>query len=66
MVLSSKFRFILSSTVGELSRGLANNVIQYVDEETGQLITTTSLNTRLALQEQLQIATSEREFSYTD
>ncbi len=40
---------------------MANNVIQYVDEETGQLITTTSLNTRLALQEQLQIATSERE-----
>ena len=54
-------RETLSSTVGELSRGLANNVIQYVDEETGQLITTTSLNTRLALQEQLQIATSERE-----
>ena len=54
-------RETLSSTVGELSRGLANNVIQYVDEETGQLITTTSLNTRIALQEQLQIATSERE-----
>ena len=54
-------RETLSSTVEELSRGLANNVIQYVDEETGQLITTTSLNTRLALQEQLQIATSERE-----
>ena len=53
-------RETLSSTVGELSRGLANNVIQYVDEETGQLITTTSLNTRLALQEQLQIATQER------
>ena len=50
----------LSSTVGELSRGLANNVIQYIDEETGQLVTTTSLNTRLALQEQLQIATQER------
>ena len=50
----------LSSTVGELSRGLANNVIQYVDEETGQLVTSTSLNTRIALQEQLQIATQER------
>ena len=53
-------RETLSSTVGELSRGLANNVIQYVDEETGQLVTSTSLNTRLALQEQLQIATQER------
>ena len=53
-------REILSLTVGELSRGLANNVIQYVDEETGQLVTSTSLNTRLALQEQLQIATQER------
>ena len=54
-------RETLSSTVEELSRGLANNVIQYIDEETGQLVTTTSLNTRIALQEQLQIATSERE-----
>ena len=53
-------REILSLTVGELSRGLANNVIQYVDAETGQLITTTSINTRVALQEQLQIATQER------
>ena len=53
-------RETLSLTVGELSRGLANNVIQYVDEETGQLVTTTSLNTRLVLQEQLQIATQER------
>ena len=33
---------------------------QYVDAETGQLITTTSINTRVALQEQLQIATQER------
>jgi hypothetical protein len=53
-------RETLSLTVGELSRGLANNVIQYVDAETGQLITTTSINTRVALQEQLQIATQER------
>ena len=53
-------RETLSLTVGELSRGLANNVIQYVDEETGQLVTTTSLNTRLVLQEQLQITTQER------
>lgn len=50
----------LSTTINELSSGLANNVIQYVDAETGQLITTTSSATRNALQEQLRNATEER------
>lgn len=50
----------LSTTINELSSGLANNVIQYVDQETGQLITTTSSATRNALQEQLRNTTDER------
>lgn len=43
----------LNSNISELSRGLANNVIQYRDQATGQLITTTSSATRTALEGQL-------------
>lgn len=43
----------LDNTVGELSKGLANNVIQYKDSKTGQLITSTSTSTRKALEKQL-------------
>lgn len=50
----------LSTSVADLSRGLANNVIQYRDT-TGQLITTTSGATRNALQQQLTSVTSERD-----
>lgn len=50
----------ISSTIEQLSSGLANNTIQYVDQETGQLITTTSSATRNALQEQLRGASEER------
>lgn len=53
-------RQTLSSTIEQLSSGLANNTIQYVDRETGQLITTTSGANRTVLQEQLNNATSER------
>jgi hypothetical protein len=53
-------RQTLSSTIEQLSSGLANNTIQYVDQETGQLITTTSSANRNALQQQLSTANEER------
>ena len=40
---------------------MTNNQIQYVDQETGQLVTSTSSATRNAIQEQLNIATTERD-----
>jgi len=43
----------LNSSIGELSKGLANNVIQYRDTS-GQIITTTSSATRKALTAQLE------------
>jgi hypothetical protein len=46
--------------ISELRMGLSNNVIQYVDS-TGRLITTTSSNTRKALQAQLDDAMSRRD-----
>ena len=42
--------------VSELSGGLSNNVIQYKDRETGQIITTTSSSTRRVLERQLNKA----------
>jgi hypothetical protein len=50
----------LNNSIGELSKGLANNVIQYRDTS-GQLITTTSSATRRALQEQLNDFKSQRD-----
>ena len=40
--------------VASLRSGLANNIIQYKDPETGELITTTSSATRRALESQLE------------
>ena len=51
----------LSTTVNELSKGLANNVIQYIDPDSGQLITTTSSSTRRALEGQLSDAKDQRD-----
>jgi len=51
----------LSTTANELSKGLANNVIQYKDQETGQIITTTSSNTRRALEAQLKDVKAQRD-----
>jgi len=51
----------LSTTVNELSKGLANNVIQYKDRETGEIITTTSSSTRRALETQLKDAKDQRD-----
>jgi hypothetical protein len=50
----------LSSSIENLNAGLAGNIIQYVDQTTGQVITTTSSANRTALQEQLRSATEER------
>jgi len=50
----------LDEGINSLREGLANNVIQYKDQETGQIITTTSGNTRRALQAQLETATEQR------
>ena len=50
----------LSKIVSELSKGLSNNVIQYKDKETGQIITTTSSSTRRALQKELDDSKEQR------
>jgi hypothetical protein len=50
----------LNATVTELTKGLANNVIQYKDKETGQIITTTSSKTRKVLEKQLDNAISRQ------
>ena len=46
----------INGAVADLQAGLANNVIQYRDKETGQIITTTSSSTRRALEKQLDQA----------
>jgi len=50
----------LTETINNLSKGLANNVIQYKDKETGEIITTTSRNTRRALQVELTDSKEQR------
>ena len=50
----------INEAVTELRSGLSNNVIQYKDRETGQIITTTSSSTRKALQDQLDQATKRQ------
>lgn len=49
----------LTSTIQELSKGLANNVIQYTDTA-GNVITTTSSSTRRALEKQLSETKEQR------
>ena len=43
----------LAESITELSKGLSNNVVQYKDRETGQILTTTSSSTRRVLNKQL-------------
>lgn len=43
----------LGESISELSKGLSNNVIQYKDKTTGEIITTTSSSTRRVLNAQL-------------
>jgi hypothetical protein len=50
----------LSSSINDLSKGLANNVIQYKDAKTGQLITTTSSSTRKTLTTQVDDSKEQR------
>lgn len=51
----------LDEGIAELRKGLSNNVIQYRDQETGEIITTTSSSTRRALQSQLDEAIVRRD-----
>lgn len=46
----------ITNTITELSKGLSNNVVQYKDQRTGQIITSTSTSTRKALEKQLDNA----------
>ena len=50
----------INGAVADLQAGLANNVIQYRDKETGQIITTTSSSTRRALEKQLDQAVARQ------
>jgi len=50
----------LTESISELSKGLSNNVIQYKDKETGEIITTTSSSTRRALETQLNDSKEQR------
>ena len=51
----------LDESISELRQGLSNNVVQYRDRETGQILTTTSSSTRIALQKELDQAVSSRD-----
>jgi hypothetical protein len=51
----------LNQSIQDLSLGLTNNVIQYKDKETGQIITSTSSATRKALTEQLNDSKKQRD-----
>ena len=50
----------LNESISELSKGLSNNVIQYKDKETCEIITTTSSSTRRALEAQLNDSKEQR------
>ena len=52
---------VLDKIISSLRDGLSNNVIQYKDKETGQIITTTSSSTRKALQNELNTAVTQRD-----
>lgn len=51
----------IQETIIELTKGLSNNVIQYIDKETGEIITTTSANTRRVLTTQLNENKDQRD-----
>lgn len=51
----------LNKSISDLSNGLSNNVIQYKDKQTGQLITTTSSSTRRVLERQLNDSKNQRD-----
>lgn len=51
----------IDESITSLRDGLSNNVIQYKDRETGEIITTTSSSTRKVLEGQLNDALSRRD-----
>lgn len=51
----------IDESITSLRDGLSNNVIQYKDSETGEIITTTSSSTRKVLQNQLEDAITRRD-----
>ena len=51
----------LDESITSLRNGLSNNVVQYKDPETGQIITSTSSANRRALQSQLDAAMKQRD-----
>jgi chromosome segregation ATPase len=51
----------LNNNISELTKALSNNVIQYKDKETGQLITTTSSSNRKIYTEQLEKSEARRD-----
>jgi hypothetical protein len=51
----------LDQSISDLRNGLSNNVIQYKDKETGEIITTTSSSNRRALQKELDNAVERRD-----
>ena len=51
----------INETINELSKGLSNNVIEYKDKETGEIIRTTSSATRKVLEGQLNKAIERQE-----
>ncbi|MEK9741366.1 MAG: hypothetical protein VW262_09290, partial [Flavobacteriaceae bacterium] len=56
LVVYSDEKESINEAVKDLRSGLSNNVIQYKDKETGEIITTTSSSTRRALEKQLDQA----------
>ena len=52
---------VLDKSISSLRDGLSNNIIQYKDKETGQIITTTSSSKRKALQNELNTAVAQRD-----
>lgn len=51
----------LNITINDLSKGLSNNVIQYKDKQTGQIISTTSSSTRKVLSAELSDTKLQRD-----
>lgn len=56
LVVYNQEKASINEAVTSLREGLSNNVIQYKDPETGEIITTTSSSTRRALEKQLDQA----------
>ncbi len=56
LVVYNEEKTSINVAVADLRKGLSNNVIQYKDKETGEIITTTSSRTRKALEKQLDQA----------